>query len=53
MKVVDRIALSCFFALTLASAAPAADTDQVALAQKAQAVLKAHCYRCHGQEGAN
>lgn len=23
------------------------------LAQKAEAVLKANCYRCHGQDGAN
>jgi mono/diheme cytochrome c family protein len=40
-------------ALLLAAAvqAPAADADKQVLAAKAQAVLKAHCYRCHGQDG--
>lgn len=36
----------------LASAAPAGAADDAAqLAQQAQAVLKTHCYRCHGQDG--
>jgi mono/diheme cytochrome c family protein len=29
-----------------------AEEDKAALAQQAQAILKAACYRCHGQEGA-
>jgi WD40 repeat protein len=40
-------------ALGLASlTARAADTDKTELAAKAQAILKANCYRCHGQSGA-
>src|SRR5262245_51631514 len=45
-------------ALTLAAVwllgapARAADEDAKALAAKAHAVLKTHCYRCHGQDGA-
>src|SRR5260370_36388326 len=35
----------------LAAMASAAEPDKAALAQKAQAVLKANCYRCHGQDG--
>ena len=31
---------------------PAAD-DPKELAAKAQAVLKTHCYRCHGQDGSD
>src|SRR5262249_23247376 len=40
-------------ALLLAAATPAtaADADKQVLAAKAQAVLKTHCYRCHGQDG--
>ena len=34
--------------LAAATSAPAADKE---LAAKAQAVLKTHCYRCHGQDG--
>jgi WD40 repeat protein len=30
----------------------AADAEKTALAQKAQTILKANCYRCHGEEGA-
>ena len=33
-------------------AARAAEPDAADLARKAQAILKANCYRCHGQEGA-
>lgn len=36
----------------LAVTAPAVADDKQALAAKAQAVFKAHCYRCHGQDGA-
>jgi WD40 repeat protein len=32
--------------------AAAAEPDAADLARKAQAILKANCYRCHGQEGA-
>src|SRR6266700_281734 len=35
----------------LVSTLGAAEPDTAALAQKAQAVLKANCYRCHGQDG--
>lgn len=42
-----------FGAALLLSVSPSgAAADDAALAQKAQAVLKANCYRCHGQEGA-
>src|SRR5271156_494357 len=30
----------------------AAEDPKVELAKKAQAVLKAHCYKCHGEAGA-
>jgi tetratricopeptide (TPR) repeat protein len=33
-------------------AVPAAEPDRADLARKAHAVFKAHCYRCHGQDGA-
>jgi WD40 repeat protein/mono/diheme cytochrome c family protein len=39
-----------FVGLFLVSTVGAAEPDH-ALAQKAQAVLKANCYRCHGQDG--
>ncbi|MBN9122400.1 MAG: WD40 repeat domain-containing protein [Planctomycetes bacterium] len=46
-----RTALLAPLALfALAAPARAAD-DPKQLAQQAQAVLKTHCYRCHGQEG--
>jgi WD40 repeat protein len=35
----------------LIASAGAAEPDRPALAAKAQAVLKANCYRCHGQDG--
>lgn len=53
MKVAGRIALSCFLSLALAPVPQAADAEQAALALKVQVVLKTHCYRCHGREGAN
>lgn len=37
--------------LLVALSGPAA-ADESPLAEKARAVLKTHCYRCHGQEGA-
>lgn len=47
---------SCRWALLFSVVLPltvqAAEDEKAALAQKAQGVLKAHCYRCHGQDGA-
>jgi WD40 repeat protein/mono/diheme cytochrome c family protein len=45
-------------ATTLAATAPAASPAPItaegsALAQKAQGVLRANCYRCHGEDGAS
>jgi tetratricopeptide (TPR) repeat protein len=43
-------------ALVLSSLLPlvaTAEPDPTALAAKAQDLLKTHCYRCHGQDGAN
>ncbi|QJW95017.1 c-type cytochrome domain-containing protein [Frigoriglobus tundricola] len=37
--------------MMLGSPARAGEGDPKALALQAQTVLKAHCYRCHGQEG--
>src|SRR4051812_8975448 len=31
---------------------PVPSAEQAALAARAHAILKANCYRCHGQEGA-
>ena len=53
MKAAGRIPLSWLLTLALAPSARAADADQADLSRKAQAVLHAHCYRCHGQDGAN
>ena len=44
----SRLPLAALFAVL---AAPAA-AQEPQLAEKARAVLKTHCYRCHGQEGA-
>ena len=47
--------LASFALLAFGSVARAADEpdakQQQQLAQQAQTVLKAHCYRCHGQDG--
>ena len=45
------LAVAAIVGLLLPSAR-AAD-DPKALAAKAQAVLKTHCYRCHGQDGSD
>src|SRR5579862_5933743 len=45
-RVVAGLALLC-----LAAPARSADVDPT-LATKAREVLKTHCYRCHGQDGA-
>src|SRR5262249_30879634 len=45
---------SIFAALALLMAVgslPAAEPDKAELARKAQEVLRANCYRCHGQDG--
>jgi mono/diheme cytochrome c family protein len=52
MKAMVRT-LSWLILPAFVPTASAANPDQTALAQKAAAVLKTHCYRCHGQEGAN
>jgi tetratricopeptide (TPR) repeat protein len=39
-------------AMMVLSAALAAEPDRAALARQAHDILKAHCYRCHGQDGA-
>ena len=39
-------------ALLLAAAGPAAADDKTELAAKTAAVFRAHCYRCHGENGA-
>ena len=38
-------------ALLLALASPVAADDKQELTAKAQAVFKAYCYRCHGENG--
>jgi tetratricopeptide (TPR) repeat protein/mono/diheme cytochrome c family protein len=47
-----RLALAL---IVVSAALPAhgAEPEAAALAKKAAGVLKAHCYRCHGQDGAN
>src|SRR5439155_9186854 len=39
-------------AMMILSAALAAEPDGAALARQAHDILKANCYRCHGQDGA-
>lgn len=43
---------SALAVVAVALAAPVAAAQDSPLAEKARAVLKTHCYRCHGQEGA-
>src|SRR5262249_13327669 len=50
MTLSVRCPLACSL-LRLAAAPAAADPKTDDLAAKAQAVLKAHCQRCHGQPG--
>lgn len=51
---MPRRFLPALFGLILAGNATssAADSEKAVLAQKAQAILKTHCYRCHGEAGA-
>lgn len=44
---------SALFICQLLGPAALGDENHANLARKAQAILKANCYRCHGQEGAN
>lgn len=44
--------LSLLFVVLFTPLSSAADDPKVELAKKAQGVLKAHCYRCHGEAGA-
>ncbi|MDY3563641.1 WD40 repeat domain-containing protein [Gemmata sp. JC673] len=46
-----RTALFAAFALFGSTACVGAADDAKPLAQRAAAVLKTHCYRCHGQDG--
>src|SRR5262245_51175467 len=51
MTLPRRSALALLVALAPCPAA-AAEPEPSELAKQAQAVLRAHCYRCHGQDGA-
>jgi tetratricopeptide (TPR) repeat protein len=46
-------ATALLLVVTLPARAAAQAPDKDALASKAHAILKANCYRCHGQDGAN
>jgi mono/diheme cytochrome c family protein len=48
-----RYVISAFLLACLLPCAVGADGDKEALARQAQGILKATCYRCHGQEGAS
>src|SRR4051812_13855859 len=47
----------CLFAAamfgSLSTSLAAGETDEAALARKAQEILRASCYKCHGQDGRN
>src|SRR3954465_14630234 len=45
------VPLTLALLLAAAAHAPAADADRQVLAARARDVLRAHCYRCHGQDG--
>lgn len=51
MKTLTACTSACVTAMLLALSVEAAEPDKNALAEKAQAILKANCYRCHGEEG--
>src|SRR5205823_14595634 len=53
MRPLAHMASVGLFLAGCAAAARAAEPDPAALAHKAQEVLRANCYRCHGQDGAN
>jgi len=52
MRALHRTLATTLVVVALSSAVRA-DEDKTVLAQKAQAILKTNCYRCHGQEGAS
>jgi mono/diheme cytochrome c family protein len=52
MPALIRGIAAALVAVAVASGVRASD-DKAALAEKALAIFKANCYRCHGQEGAN
>jgi hypothetical protein len=52
MKTARPGLLACLAALLPTASLGAAEPDRAALAAGARAVLKASCYRCHGQNGA-
>jgi formylglycine-generating enzyme required for sulfatase activity/mono/diheme cytochrome c family protein len=52
MRHPSILAGACVLALTACRTAHSGEGDGAALALKAQQILKANCYRCHGQEGA-
>src|SRR5579864_3831230 len=43
--------IAIWAALLVLAPAPAAEPDNAKLASQAHEILKAHCYRCHGQDG--
>lgn len=49
--IFRRVLLPGLF-LVLAAGPVVADNDAAQVAQQAHAILKANCYRCHGQDGA-
>ncbi|MCI0701300.1 MAG: WD40 repeat domain-containing protein [Planctomycetia bacterium] len=51
MRTTQLLSLAAVLALGVSSASAADDPNAKQLAQQAQAVLKANCYRCHGQVG--
>jgi tetratricopeptide (TPR) repeat protein/mono/diheme cytochrome c family protein len=48
-----RVASAWLLLSLFGSRAGAAEPDPRTLAQQAQALLKTHCHRCHGQDGTN
>src|SRR5437588_2385689 len=51
MSPLFRLSAVCLVAAILSGAAGA--DDKTSLAQQAQAILKANCYKCHGEQGAS
>jgi WD40 repeat protein/mono/diheme cytochrome c family protein len=52
MRTLPALPLAALATLLAAGPIPAADPDTPDLARQAHAVLKTHCYRCHGEDGA-
>src|SRR5438132_10118042 len=53
MRVFVRSLTAALFVCAGTAAGPAAELEQAVLAKKSHEILKANCYRCHGQNGAN